>query len=852
MTESDTEVQRVHTRSGQRLVLLSVSAAAVSAMLWAAGLVPSNPAGGPSMWVLLFGLFVCAEAVQLHLEVRRQTLSISLSEIPLVIGLFVIGPLGTLTMRLGALLLVMAVRRIPAQKALLNSCLVIFECSLAAALLEALFFGIVQDSRTWAAVLLAILVVNLLSCLLVFLAIGWTQGWLDRRQTAGMVISAVIAGMCNAVIGLLILIVLAANPQGLGLLLIVTLALIAMFRAYAGFVQQHRSLGQVYDFAQTVEAATVRDRGAYLTAEAVREMLNAERALLWLFPVGDVRATVAVAHADEADRPYAEPTAAGDPLRERVLRQGEGVLFRARGAVTDQELAALHARAATEAIGAPLRAASGLLGYLEVCDRRGDRLSFSVADVQLLESLATHVSAASQNVQLLRQLKYDASHDALTRLPNRVRLAEIIDAAQVESAGRIGVLVVDLDAFQDINDTLGHDAGDELLLAVSMRLITEGPEDATVGRTGGDEFAVLLPGVDVDRAEEQAAALLTAMATPFHVAGVAVEVSAAVGVAVAPQHGADPGALLQKATVALYAGRANGQPVTSYLPDMDERSLRRLLLGTQMREAMLGGQISVVFQPLIDIRTNELRCVETLARWQHPRYGPVPPDDFVQLAERIGMIHPLTMHILTLALRQCRDWLDRDIRIEVAVNLSARMLGDSTFSDRVADLLSTMDVPAELLTFEITESSVMADPETAVPVLHRLHELGIGLAIDDFGTGYSSLAYLRRLPVDQVKIDKYFVQSLNTDMGDAAITRAIIELAHSLSLTVVAEGVEDELTRDMLAGMKCDTIQGYLVSRPMTGARLDLWLAARTASRPTDAGVQGRRRYISAMGARPG
>jgi len=509
----------------------------------------------------------------------------------------------------------------------------------------------------------------------------------------------------------------------------------------------------------------------------------------------------------------------------------------------------LLVRGAEEVIGVPLTSATGEVGYLEVVDRLGDRLVFTNEDVRLMESLATHVSAAAQNAQLLRKLRYDALHDTLTGLSNRLHLTEIVAELleAVESTGtQVAVLVVDLGSLTQVNDTLGHDAGDRLLSAAGTLLQEATPAEATVGRMGGDEFAVAFPVTDLDQAEYLATALRDAISVPCDVAGVSVELNATVGLCIGPLHGSTAASLLQRADVALYAGHAAGQQVTSYQPSMDQSSLRRLHLGTQLREAMLSGQVYVVFQPLAHLATNSIRSVETLVRWQHPRYGAVSPDDFIPLAERIGMITPLTMHVLELALRQCRSWLDRDMRIEVAVNLSVRTLADVTFPRAVEQALAASGVSAELLTFEITESSVMADPETALPVLHALHALGVKLAIDDFGTGYSSLAYLSKLPVDEVKIDKAFIQNIGTEINDSSITKAIIELAHGLGLSVVAEGVEDELTRDLLARMRCDTIQGYLLSRPLPGPRLDRWLAVRTAARPGDRDERGRAIYLTA------
>jgi EAL domain-containing protein (putative c-di-GMP-specific phosphodiesterase class I) len=293
--------------------------------------------------------------------------------------------------------------------------------------------------------------------------------------------------------------------------------------------------------------------------------------------------------------------------------------------------------------------------------------------------------------------------------------------------------------------------------------------------------------------------------------------------------------------VALSNAKNVGRHVTVYDPSMEQESLQRLRLVTELRAALASGQVIVRYQPKVNLRSRELVGVEALVRWLHPEYGEVAPDRFVPLAETTGLIGILTDHVLRASLAQCRQWLDRDLRIPVAVNLSARTLSDNDFPDRVAGMLREYEVPPELLSFELTESSVMTDPDRMKPVLHRLHELGTGLSIDDFGTGYSSLSQLRRLPVDEVKIDKEFVFTMGTDLGDLAIVRAIIELGHSLGLRVVAEGVEDELARDLLAGNDCDVIQGYLVSRALDPDRLDAWLSARTATRPGQPGVKGRR-----------
>jgi EAL domain-containing protein (putative c-di-GMP-specific phosphodiesterase class I) len=286
--------------------------------------------------------------------------------------------------------------------------------------------------------------------------------------------------------------------------------------------------------------------------------------------------------------------------------------------------------------------------------------------------------------------------------------------------------------------------------------------------------------------------------------------------------------LLQRADVALRAARSGGEQVRAYLPSMGQIFLRRFQLVSQFRQALEGGQVKVHYQPKVALPSRQLLGVEALVRWRHPEFGPLDPDEFVPAVEAAGLVDALTEFVLDQALVRVRKWLDRGLRISAAVNISVRSLADQRFPDRVAARLERHRVPAELLTLELTESGVMADPQRALPVLRRLHTLGVVLAVDDFGTGYSSLAYLRQLPVDEVKIDKSFVLGMGSDLGDLAVVRSIVELGHSLGLTVVAEGVEEDIARDQLAAMGCDVAQGYLISRPLSETRLEAWLQART------------------------
>ncbi|HJX45286.1 MAG TPA: GGDEF domain-containing phosphodiesterase, partial [Geodermatophilus sp.] len=468
-------------------------------------------------------------------------------------------------------------------------------------------------------------------------------------------------------------------------------------------------------------------------------------------------------------------------------------------------------------------------------------------DRSALDSMLTHVNAAIRQQQLLTQIRYDADHDRLTGLPNRQRLAVEIDQllAGDPVGGRAGLVLAALDNHTEVIDTLGHAAADELLLVTAGLLREHAPPDALVARMEGEQFAVLLPGLSLAAAERAARRLREATSTRARVAGLDLEVTLTIGVAAAPVHGTDSGTLMQRADVALLAA-SDSDGVASYHQVLDQQSLRRLQLGTELEQAMADGQISVVFQPIIDARTSDIVSVETLVRWAHPRFGAIPPDEFIHLAEQIGRIGPLTDHVLDLALARCRRWLDQDIALSVAVNLSARCLAEPDLVERVQRSLRRHGVPGELLILELTEGSVVDDSVRSSTVLADLHALGLRLSMDDFGTGYSSLSQLRQLPIDEVKIDKSFVLGMSTSQGESFIARSIIELAHNLGLRVVAEGVEDELTRKLLTEMGCDKLQGFLVSRPLPDERLESWLLARTGVRSAAPGAQHRRLFVRA------
>ncbi|WP_245177186.1 EAL domain-containing protein [Geodermatophilus sp. DF01_2] len=416
--------------------------------------------------------------------------------------------------------------------------------------------------------------------------------------------------------------------------------------------------------------------------------------------------------------------------------------------------------------------------------------------------------------QAERDLRERARTDPLTGLLNRAGLAEELAAAvdDVASGGReLAVVMLDLDRFKEVNDTLGHAVGDALLRAVADRLAGELRQDDVLARLGGDEFVVLLRGAAPDAVHRSTGRLLDALRLPFEVDGLALEVDGSLGVATS---GADPAELLRAADVAMYAAKADRRGVVVHSPELDRHDPAQLRVFGDLRRGIRDGELRVHYQPKAALLDGQVRGVEALVRWEHPERGLLPPAEFIGLAEATGLIRPLTDVVLARALADCRRWRAEGRALTVAVNLSARVLLDTALPERIAGLLSDHDLPAACLELEVTESAAMQDPTQALDVLHRLRALGVTLSVDDYGTGHASLSYLSRLPVSTLKIDRSFVSTMELDDDGQVIVRSTIELAHALGLRVVAEGVETRRTWERLVAFGCDEAQGYWLGRP--------------------------------------
>jgi diguanylate cyclase (GGDEF)-like protein/PAS domain S-box-containing protein len=473
---------------------------------------------------------------------------------------------------------------------------------------------------------------------------------------------------------------------------------------------------------------------------------------------------------------------------------------------------------------------------VRVRDDDGDPLYSQGYMVDVTARHAAEQALAESRAQLeqrMRDIEHQALHDALTALPNRTlfhdRVEQALRAAR-RAGGGVCVMLIDLDRFKEVNDTLGHASGDVLLQEVARRLRAAVRECDTVARLGGDEFGVLATGISTPtEAIVLAEKLREALTEPIAVGGLALEVESSIGIAIAPEHGLDVETLIRHADVSMYVSKRTHSPAV-YSPETDHHSRVRLTLVADLRRALEREELVVYYQPQACATTGAVRTMEALVRWEHPVHGLLTPDQFVPVAEQTGLIRPLTLYMLDAALRQCAAWRTAGYDLAVAVNVTGRDLLDLHFPDQVAAAIARAGVAPEALELEITESTIMTDAARARSVLVQLSELGVRLAIDDFGSGHSSLGYLKRLPIDVLKIDRSFVMNMADGSDDAVIVRSTIDLGHNLGLQVVAEGVETEQALARLMELGCDSVQGYFLGRPQPTDAVE-WIVRRLARR---------------------
>jgi diguanylate cyclase (GGDEF)-like protein len=781
--------------------------------------------------LLAAALFV-ASVFELAIERRSDVHHFDLVEIPILIGIvFVPANQLLLARALSGTAFNFGARKKPPYRAFFNITVNVLDTVVAVELYYALLGTARPVSRVgWVAAAVAMLAsqgVDWVALLFIFTLTGGRDG---ARSYVRSVPVAALVSFTNTCIALIAVLVLWTDALA-GVLLAAVCAVIGTgYQVHQRLRRKASILGRIHDFTQALDGQAGMEDLRRATLDSARVILGARSSELWL------RQGIAWLHYTATDDGFSV-RARDQPARleEHALAVGRGVLVKRPGKRSEQRAQILADREAEDAISVPLQNPE-LEGLLTVSNRVDPNLTFTSDDVKALESMAAHAGVALHSATLLERVakdaeekEYQALHDALTGLPNRTMFSNEVEAAlaargDTDSAPAVAVMLLDLDGFKEVNDTLGHGVGDVVLKVLAARLSAEMGERGTVARLGGDEYAVIVPVADHEQAVHEAERVKACIEEPIDEEGLLIEPRTSVGVAISPDHGDDAATLLRLADVAMYSAKENHTGVTVYEPKYDHYSPRRLTLAGELRQAIAASELLVTYQPQQDLASGAITGVEALVRWNHKVHGFIPPDEFIPVAEQTGLIVPLTDYVLTETLNQQVRWQRQGLELEVSVNLSPRVVQDSGLPALVAQRLEEAGAEPRQLTLELTETGLISDHARVAAILHQLAGMGVRVSIDDFGTGYSSLSRLSDLPVHEVKIDKSFVFAMANGAPETVV-RSIIDLGHNLGLKVVAEGVEDLGTLQRLRQLRCHAVQGYVLSRAVAANVLEAWLA---------------------------
>jgi diguanylate cyclase (GGDEF)-like protein len=815
--------------------LYVVALAVVAAVAWAFVTHGDAPHADPHLpwWAVALG-FAFAEVCVVHVRFRRSAHSFSLADLPFVFGLvfasgdaFVIGAL------VGTGIVWGLIRRLEIVKLCFNLAQLALAASLAAGMLS-LVAGNADalQPETWVGLYAATLTSGALTILLLGGAIGIAEGNVRPPMLIQMFATDALVTLINASIAIAAALVVATDPRAVPVLLVPALTVFAVYRAYIGERQRHERLEFLYDANRTLSRSPeIAEALEALLARSL-EAFNADVAEVLLFtgdgePLrtthgpGDHRVTMEV-----TDRLIAEELAG--------LVDAENPVVSLTPPFGSPHLRAhMQSRGIRHAMIAMLPGEERTIGTIMLANRVGLERSFGADDLRLLEALANNAAVALQydrleqavnKLQSLQdQLHHQAYHDPLTDLPNRTLFMERVKL-ELAAERSIAVLFIDVDDFKTVNDSLGHHVGDGLLISVAERLrACVRPED-TVARLGGDEFAVMIPGVDDPLADGRAVArrILKAFELPVEAGTELVSVKLSVGLASSEQSSGDSDELIRNADVAMYQAKSKGKArFELFEPQMASAVLRRHDLKEELSKAIEREQMIVQYQPIVALDSGRIVAAEALVRWEHPVRGLVPPAEFVPLAEETGLIVPLGRHVLREACRQARRWQDAETDptvepLRMHVNLSVAELRDPGLVDNVLASIQESGIDPGQLVIEITESQLVA--AAGVERFHELRALGVKIALDDFGTGYSSLSYLHSLPLDTLKIAKPFIDGLTSGRRESSFVGMIIDLARTLDLEVIAEGIETAEQLAALRELRAGLGQGYFLGRPSSAA----------------------------------
>jgi diguanylate cyclase (GGDEF)-like protein len=787
------------------------------------------------LWPLVAVGTWASHAHAVTIRTRKISLYISLSEIPALAGIVFLRPGQTLlAVSLGQLAASLQLRRKPAK--ILANCSVYLLCVSAGILVYHNLLGKASPvgAHGWLVSAATVAFIAVSDLLLVLLIMGLLDKRWRRPPLVPMLVqAAAYIAVCTAG-GLVAVSLVWVNIWGAALFIAIAIGANRAYQATVQSGQRYANLEKLYDFTRHLSALSEGRDVMVTVLEEARSLLSAGRGELVIPLEAPLDGLVLRCSLDGDGDPGFEK---GVPLSNLDILVGEGgpQLLDVRS--DDQRVAAaMRQRGLTEALVAPLQREEPKAGYLLVADRPFQHEGFKQADLRFFETLAANAGVALRSSQLLEQLRrevslrqHQAHHDTLTGLPNRLFFSERLDdALKSGPEDSVAVMLIDLDGFREVNDTLGHVTGDAILLEVASRLRPFSGENSVVARLGGDEFSVLLAAADEVSIEAASDRLMSVIKQPFAVKGLLLDIGASMGVAVAPSHGRsrDGTNLMRHADVAMYLAKEAGGGVRFYDPAEDRSTLRRLTLATELRRAIEHEALEVWYQPVVQLGTGEVLGCEALLRWTHDQFGPISPVEFIPVAESAGLIDPLTWWVLDRALAQLKSWRQLIPALSVAVNLSARSLTSGHVPDRVDSALHRANMPPSALTLELTESSMAADLVASQRTMFSLKELGVSLSIDDYGTGFSSLSRLKDLPFKELKIDRSFVTGMIRDKGDEAIVRSTIELGRSLGRHVTAEGVEDQATLHRLASLGCHAAQGFYLARPLPAQECQAWLSS--------------------------
>ncbi|MEP7018836.1 MAG: EAL domain-containing protein [Actinomycetota bacterium] len=817
------------------VVLFSIaSAVALSSALSAEKQLISLPV---TVVVIAVAFFV-TELNLINIEFRRQSYSLTFAGVPLALGILLLPVHELVLARLVGGLAALLWQHIAAEKTIYNTAAYAFEAAVSGVIVHLWLPQVaVLDLWTIAGLLVAIAAVDQLMAVLVLLVIRMHGGTLSRRDVAEVLVQSLVLSLLATVFAVVLQLLMSHGIVGNLLALALVTVAVFIYRAYASASRRHQSLAVVHDFVTEAVAAETVEQLARRGLARMRQVLRAATVELLLLDNDEDGQSqqhptyLLFALGEDEQLTLARTSQSADWVQLKALESGEPTLAtRGRDSAVVRWL---ESKSLDDAIVVPLQSGANILGTVTVTDRLGDTASFTDDDLKMLQTLTSHFAVAVSSARLMEKLSYEASHDALTGLANRTLISHEIQGLAGGSSS--AVVLFDVDRFKEVNDVLGHEVGDQLLIVIAERLRGCLPENATVARLGGDEFAVLLPGGADGVPDATAFARLAAnrILAPVRFGDALLTAEVSIGIATSATVSAE--SLLRCADTAMYVAKSRSDSVAVYETSMDSGRAERLALVADMRIALERSpqQFVLNYQPQIDLSTGAVINAEALVRWHHPTLGTLSPDRFIPLAEATGLIDQLTMHLITMALTECTSWRRRGHAVTVAVNLSARNLANPTVIEHIAHALASTGAQAEWLILEITESSLMEDPEEAIAILTNIAKLGICLSLDDFGTGYSSLSYLQRLPVTEIKIDRTFVSALTQDQptdNAADLFRSITTLGANLHLRVVAEGIETSAHLKAVTALGCQIGQGYLISRPIGALAFQSWLDDHTST----------------------